>query len=808
MVGRAALEDQLRTVSEQLAESLASLGVMDSVQYLGTPLTEPMQDTMQQPTMAMAPAPAQTAQDKSTELLERIRELEVQTQTMQQQAGQGDTRRSLQRAASPRWGDNPMMTDRANRPAWGSPLGQRSPWREQVVEARARPGTTSPRRRSARSPGNGRSTTPTNPPPSGSSRTSATKKRPEANALLPKVAAAPSLYSDGEPLAGWGNTSDNTLEMTQYAEQVEASRRAAEVEEAASAGAAAAEPDDALSSASGLDTSQRRISELEVAVAAAASHAKVLEQQLVDKRTGSKTQRRGSGSASPGRRSPRRGSRSPKRAPADSPEEATRNGNARTSPGRDSVASSDVSFGVRTTKAGGGYGGEVILSRGSREEKERLMSQVAALQKEVDAERQLTLAEVENRQVAELKTQDAEGLSVELARALNVMTAHCEELERRQEAAAEQEAAVQATKDAKAAEVAESQDEEIDGVKNTEEQARSNAEVTLHATVDDIVAAAEGQVDDRLEALQIDMQGQITAIEEQHVAAREIAEAEFSTKITELESELARERGSRAAEKLEHDWAVEKTQEANVKLGCVFFYRFMLFFFIVLCCFSIVLCCVCVKNDRFARLAEKQAEEALAAAGKKIRGEVGAEAETQVEAAKAEAEAGWSELCDILGSQATEAMEQQAAAERTAREAELAVGQCEAKLSEQRQAIAGMQALVASISRVKEEAAAAHHERDEMCEQLTMAMNQTRALEVASQELVAEVQREARLNMASCPRSQMGGDESPGGGVQEEATGSARLAAHRAARAQTTPAGETGGLCITSQACSTFRLLC
>ena len=46
--------------------------------------------------------------------------------------------------------------------------------------------------------------------------------------------------------------------------------------------------------------------------------------------------------------------------------------------------------------------------------------------------------EVQSRQAAELKSQEAEHLAAELASALNVMTSHCEELERQAEAAAAQ----------------------------------------------------------------------------------------------------------------------------------------------------------------------------------------------------------------------------------------------------------------------------------------------------------------------------------------------------------------------------------
>ena len=54
---------------------------------------------------------------------------------------------------------------------------------------------------------------------------------------------------------------------------------------------------------------------------------------------------------------------------------------------------------------------------------------------------------------------------------------------------------------------------------------------------------------------------------------------------------------------------------------------------------------------------------------------------------------------------------------------------------------------MASINRIKAEAAAAQHERDTMAEQLRAALEHTRKMEVACQEWIAEMQREARLSM-------------------------------------------------------------
>ena len=180
------------------------------------------------------------------------------------------------------------------------------------------------------------------------------------------------------------------------------------------------------------------------------------------------------------------------------------------------------------------------------------------------------------------------------------------------------------------AEVEKRQATELASVKLKEESAREEADDALETVVDGVVAAAEGDVDERLSALQVDMAEQIAAMEEQVVQARAKAEAEFRGQIKALEETLARERGEREAEKLEHDWQTQALKDTKLALEVV----------------------------------EAKASETLTIAEERIRAETTAEAQTQIMAAKAEAEAGWSELCDILGSQATEAMETSAAAQR------------------------------------------------------------------------------------------------------------------------------------------------
>ena len=184
------------------------------------------------------------------------------------------------------------------------------------------------------------------------------------------------------------------------------------------------------------------------------------------------------------------------------------------------------------------------------------------------------------------------------------------------------------------AEIEEKQAAEVASVKQKEERAREEADDALESVVDGVVAAAEGDVGKRLAALQVDMTEQIAAMEEQVVQAQTKAEAEFRGQIKALEETLARERGEREAEKLEHDWHTEALKDTKLAL----------------------------------EVAEAKAAETLTITEERIRAEAMSEAHTQVLAAKAEAEAGWSELCDILGSQATEAMETSAAAQREQRE--------------------------------------------------------------------------------------------------------------------------------------------
>ena len=50
--------------------------------------------------------------------------------------------------------------------------------------------------------------------------------------------------------------------------------------------------------------------------------------------------------------------------------------------------------------------------------------------------------EIKSRQAAEMKTREVENMAAELASALNVMTAHCEELERQAAATAARESEV------------------------------------------------------------------------------------------------------------------------------------------------------------------------------------------------------------------------------------------------------------------------------------------------------------------------------------------------------------------------------
>lgn len=171
---------------------------------------------------------------------------------------------------------------------------------------------------------------------------------------------------------------------------------------------------------------------------------------------------------------------------------------------------------------------------------------------------------------------------------------------------------------------------QVASVQLKEKGAREEAEGALASTVDGVVAAAVAGVESRLQALQLETAGQIAAMEEQLDQAQEKAEAKFKDQIKALEETLGRERGEREAEQLEHDWHEQALKDTKLAM----------------------------------EVAEAKASETLAIAVERVRAEAKAETETQVMAAKAEAEAGWSDLCDILGAQATEATETSAAAKR------------------------------------------------------------------------------------------------------------------------------------------------
>ena len=77
-----------------------------------------------------------------------------------------------------------------------------------------------------------------------------------------------------------------------------------------------------------------------------------------------------------------------------------------------------------------------------------MLSELALLRQRVEEADGRAVAEAQARLAVEGKLSEAEGLASELARALSVMTAHCEELERQHEAQAAQAAMVEkATQD-------------------------------------------------------------------------------------------------------------------------------------------------------------------------------------------------------------------------------------------------------------------------------------------------------------------------------------------------------------------------
>jgi hypothetical protein len=363
---RQALAEQLRTVSDELSKSLESLVGMDGSYPTAVPIGRPE---------------AAAAADPGAELLERIRELEAQAQYALEErrptappspgSAFAPMRRSPQRSSRP---SNPHLDDK-NRPAWGSPLGSPSPRREQFAAARARSGATSPRRRAGRSPSAGRSSTPTGRPP-----TPGKKKRDRQLDNAPRVEAPVSNSPEDEgPLSAWG-TAEDAGAMNMQAQSGAQAAPAEYVSGVERTGQADAERTPA--STRSAQQLQQRLSEMELAEAAAASHRNMLEQRLAaSEKELASAKAKLSRAASPGKRgrSPRRSSSGTK---LMSPEEQTR------------LESQQTTSPRRGTSPG--RSSDVILSRGSREEKERMLAEIAALRQ--------SLADAEQRELPKLIT--------------------------------------------------------------------------------------------------------------------------------------------------------------------------------------------------------------------------------------------------------------------------------------------------------------------------------------------------------------------------------------------------------------------
>lgn len=262
--------------------------------------------------------------------------------------------RSPQR--SPRWSNPPP--DPESRPAWGSPLGTTSPRVEQYVAARRR-GGTSPRRR-PRSPSGGRSSTPTGKPPTPGKKRRDRQIGNRSQSISPSTSTPP---ADAEIPSAW-DTTEFSCELNVQAPSTSRS----EPQHQRKLLAASMEP----------ETGAKQLETTHTAPGQTATPVEPRKEPASTKAKLSRSKRAGS----PGKRgrSPRRSSKTMP------PEEQTRaNSTQATSPGSRSTSPGRTSPG-RT--------GGVILSRGSREEKEKLLAQVASLQQDVATAEQRKLCTI------------------------------------------------------------------------------------------------------------------------------------------------------------------------------------------------------------------------------------------------------------------------------------------------------------------------------------------------------------------------------------------------------------------------------
>ncbi len=364
--------------------------------------------------------------------------------------------------------------------------------------------------------------------------------------------------------------------------------------------------------------------------------------------------------------------------------------------------------GSRTPKATGS-----LLSQRTREEMEsekaRLQADLEALSAaKLEVERQREV-EVTSRTEAESRAREAEEHSAELHKALRSLERHCADLEGRETTMKEQQRMVAELRISTQAALVGEQQEEVDSVRQNEHQKREQAEKTLDQTVDEVVAQAEARFESTLTDIDHKWSGHVHGTEAAITAAKQAITDEYVGRISELTSALDHARSQGRELQQVADERAQELDNAKKRL----------------------------EQDRL--ISEQKLKDAQAV----VRADAETSAEQQIQAAKAEAEAGWSDLVDILQTQAQEAQQEMLTLRRRSADTQQALIQAETVSTELRKQVAKLHQDLSTAESRPAENPQAELERQELLSQLSTSEARAAKLEQKTAEMVKQARLDA-----------------------------------------------------------------
>eukprot|EP01043_Picozoa_sp_COSAG02_P009214 COSAG02_NODE_309_length_25051_cov_5.385460_7_plen_873_part_00 len=354
-----------------------------------------------------------------------------------------------------------------------------------------------------------------------------------------------------------------------------------------------------------------------------------------------------------------------------------------------------------------------LLSQRTREEMEsekaRLQAELETLSSaKLELERQREV-EVTARTEAESRAREAEDHSAELHKALRSLERHCADLEGRETTMKEQQRMVAELRVSTQAALVGEQQEEVESVRQTEDQKREQAEKTLDQTLDEVVAQAEARFEGTLTDIDHKWSGQVRGTEAAITAAKQAITDEYVGSISELTSALDQARSQGRELQQVADERARQLDNAEKRLA----------------------------QDRL--ISEQKLRDAQAV----VRADAETSAEQQIQAAKAEAEAGWSDLVDILQTQAQEAQQEMLTLRRKTADTQQALIQAETVSTELRKQVAKLHQDLSTAESRPAEDPQAELERQELFSQLSASEARAAKLEQQTTQMVKQARLDA-----------------------------------------------------------------